>query len=251
MSSRQGEPKRPDGDEPGKQEKRPRAGWWQLKPEERLLFRVLSAAVGFFSAVATFVELYGHSATVVLGWVIGFPIGVSVLLIAIYRMIITKVKLPIFVVVGAGIATVLLAAGVGGIIRSVTASTASGSGSATASGTIAMPRDSAVITGGAMLSASGTVSNLPSEYHLDLFLKIPSVPVFYAAGDPRSTLTITNGDWSGAIFIGTQGPCTVYLVELSPASVVAMNTSIPDQTNGYPSITALGTILASVSLTAN
>jgi len=100
------------------------------------------------------------------------------------------------------------------------------------------------------LSASGTVRNLPPGYRLDLFLKVAYLSVYYAAGDPNTTLTIADGTWSGRIFVGSQGPAAVnlYLVELSPASVQLMNSEFSYQSSGYPSITALGTILARVQL---
>ena len=92
--------------------------------------------------------------------------------------------------------------------------------------------------------------NLPPGYRLDLFLKFADLGVYYAAGDPNTTLTIAGGKWSGGIGVGSHGSTAIYiyLVELSPASVRLMNSEVSYQNNGFPSITALGTILASVKL---
>jgi hypothetical protein len=221
---------------------------------------VVSLALGF-------VQLWPHSPIVALTWAIGLLIVGFLLVVAIYRSITKRVKMPVARLAGICLMGALLGVGAGFLLRSLTAThgpgtaavapmvtgdpPSEGPGGPTASGTIVVPRGGAVITGGAMLSASGTVRNLPSGYHLELFLKIPSVPTYYAAGDPISVITVAAGKWTGAIYIGTQGPCTVYLVEVSPASADLMNTEIPEQSNGYPSITALGATLASVDLTAN
>jgi len=118
-----------------------------------------------------------------------------------------------------------------------------------ASGTFTTPTAGSDI-GDGFLSSSGTVLHLPPGYRLDLFLKVSYLTVYYAAGDPNGTLTIAGGMWSGQIFVGSRGPCTVYLylVELSPASVRLMNSEYSYQSQGYPSVTALGTILARVNL---
>lgn len=272
MSSSLGESDEPERAGPAERGKRSAAGWLRLRSPEKTILARLSAISGLVSAVATYVQL-GHSAIVVLSWAIGISIVVPVATIAIYRSVIHRLEMPVVLMLASGIVAALLGIGGGVIIRSVTAGSGSTqdrpvaasaptttvtggsasrtSGATSATGTIVVPRDGATITGGAQLSASGTVRHLPSAYRLDLFLKIPSVARYYVAGDPRTALTIAGGNWSGAIYIGTQGPCTIYLVTLSPASVTLMNSEPDYQSGGFPSITALGTILASVSLTAN
>jgi len=118
-----------------------------------------------------------------------------------------------------------------------------------ASGSFTTPTAGADISVG-NLSASGTVRNLPPGYRLDLFLKFADTSVYYAAGDPNTTVTIAGGKWSGRIGVGSHAPTAVYiyLVELSPASVRLVNSEVSYQNNGFPSITALGTILARVQL---
>jgi hypothetical protein len=118
-----------------------------------------------------------------------------------------------------------------------------------ASGSFTTPTAGADINVG-NLSASGTVRNLPPGYRLDLFLKFADLSVYYAAGDPNTTVTIAGSKWSGRIGVGSHAPTTIYiyLVELSPASVRLMNSEVSYQNNGFPSITALGTILARVQL---
>jgi hypothetical protein len=258
-----------------------------LQPQEIRLVNGLYAALSVVGLALGFVQLWTHSTIVILAWAIGIPIVVIVGAVAIYRAITRKVKLPVVLLIGISVISGLIGAGGGLFLRSLTATSAGtqphhpgvglsttaipgsaiaastptvtgdpspqASGGLSASGTIAMPRDGATITGGAMLNASGAVRRLPRGYRLELFLKIPSLPVYYAAGDPRNTIAVRDGNWTGAIYIGTQGPCTVYLVELSPASVALMNSTpdIPYQSNGYPSITVLGPTLASVSLAAN
>lgn len=255
MSSSQGESDEPERAGPAKRGERA-ARWLRLRSPEKAMLTRLTAISGVVSAVATYVQL-GHSAIVVLSWAIGISIVVPVATVAIYRSVIHRLEMPVVLVLASGIVAALLGIGGGVIIRSVTASSGStqdrpvAANAPTTTGTIVVPRDGATITGGAQLSASGTVRHLSSAYSLELFLKIPSVARYYAAGDPRTALTIAGGNWSGAIYIGTQGPCTIYLVTLSPASVTLMNSEPDYQSGGFPSITALGTILASVSLTAN
>jgi hypothetical protein len=117
------------------------------------------------------------------------------------------------------------------------------------SGSFTTPTAGADINAG-NLSASGTVRNLPPGYRLDLFLKFADLSVYYVAGDPNTTVTIAGSKWSGRIGVGSHAPTTIYiyLVELSPASVRLMNSEVSYQNNGFPSITALGTILARVQL---
>lgn len=282
MDSGHGQSNGPHAEEPGKGKHR---SWpdWRPRPEELKLLGRLSGVSGPLAALLTFVAFYVHGRTVIVASVVGLFIVIPVAFIAVYRAVTKETRLPIAVVVGGGIVTVLFGAAIGFVIRTVTGGPASAEtprlvtqasapaiarpstaptqgqassaasqtpSTATVSGTIAVPRPGALITGGAMLKASGTVLHLPSGYRLDLFLRVSSVDRYYAAGNPNSALTVVDGKWSGAIYIGAGGPCTVYLVELSPASVVRMNSLISDQRNGYPSITALGIILASVSLTA-
>jgi hypothetical protein len=238
----------PEGEPPRKRSKRPWTGWLHSPPGERMFLTRVITAIGFASAVTAYIQP-GHGLLFDLALGTGISIAVVVAAIAIYRSVIHRVQMPIALGLVGAIAAALLGAWAGAKIRSFT--DRSPTAPILATGTIAAPRNGALIIGGAPLSASGTVRDLPPGYRLDLFLKIPSVPTYYAAGDPRNVLTIRGDDWSGSIYIGAQGPCTVYLVELSPASVVLMNSEILYQSDGYPSITALGTILASVTLSAN
>jgi len=246
MRSEQDPSNKPEDEESAEGNKRSRADWWKPTSQERKILKRFLAVLAALSIVITFVGYYAHGATAILAWSVGLLVVVPIAIVAFYRAIHIRVKLPITIVLSGIIVTVIAGAVVGHIIRAVV-----GPSMVAAIGAIVTPRDGAIITGGALLSVSGTVQDLPPGYRLDLFLKFPHPASYYAAGDPNTTLTITDGRWSGAIYIGAQEPCTVYLVELSPASVKLMNSEIPYQSNGYPSIAALGTILASVSLTAD
>jgi hypothetical protein len=98
------------------------------------------------------------------------------------------------------------------------------------------------------LHASGTAQNIPPGYRLDLFYQIDGYDRFYAA-NPNNSLTLKNGRWFGSIYIGVARPSTLWLVDLSPRAVDIMNSEKYDQSNGYPSIRKLGTVLASEHFT--
>jgi hypothetical protein len=99
------------------------------------------------------------------------------------------------------------------------------------------------------LHVSGTAQNIPSGYHLDVFLQFVGDERYYAADDPNIAAPLINGHWSATIFIGEAKPIILWLVSLSPAEVNLVNGDVPDQTAGYPTLP--GTRLASVSFTAN
>jgi hypothetical protein len=100
------------------------------------------------------------------------------------------------------------------------------------------------------LHASGTAHNVPSGNHLELFLQYKNQPPFYAAGDPDKVITLNTGTghWSGVIYIGEAEPCTLWLVDLTPAEAQLMNREIPEQSGGYPILP--GTVLDHVSFAA-
>ena len=98
------------------------------------------------------------------------------------------------------------------------------------------------------LHVSGTAQNIPSGYHLDVFLQFAGNQRYYAAADPNIAAPLTNGHWSATIFIGEAKPIILWLVSLSPAEINFINNDVPDQTAGYPTLP--GTRLASVSFTA-
>jgi len=279
MSPEQGLPIAPDGEL-----SRQRNPWWKPTKQERSDLASLSTALGALSLAVTLVQLFVHEATVALELSAGLAIVAPTAWILIRRAISHTVKLRVGVMVAGGCVAVLAGVGIGMLIRYITENPAhapllapattdtvqtqqpsnpppssappspsqSSSGQPATSGArgrFTTPTAGKDISDG-YLSASGTVRNLPPGYRLDLFLKVAYLSVYYAAGDPNAALTIADGNWSGRIFVGSQGPTAVYiyLVELSPASVQLMNSEHSYQSNGYPSITALGTILARVQL---
>ena len=100
------------------------------------------------------------------------------------------------------------------------------------------------------LHASGSARDVPRGNHLELFLQFKNQPPFYAAGDPDSVIKLnpSNGQWSGVIYIGEAEPCTLWLVDLTPAEAELMNQEVSYQSAGYPALP--GTVLAHVSFTA-
>ena len=261
--------------------------WWKPTKQERADLAPLSSALTALSLALALVQLYVHDATVALVLSAALAVVVPTALILIRRMLSRRVKLRVSVIAAGACVAVLAGIGIGLIIGHYTESSGHSPVSApttTATAQTHQPSSplasspppsgpppsqspsSPLVTSGARgtfttpaagigisdgyLNASGTVQNLPHGYRLDLFLKVAYLSVYYAAGDPNSQLTITGGKWSGQIFIGSQGPTAVYiyLVELSPASVQLMNREYTYQSAGYPSVTALGTVLAVVRL---
>jgi hypothetical protein len=100
---------------------------------------------------------------------------------------------------------------------------------------------------------SGTVANIPTGYKIDLFLHFDgagSSTRYYAAGDPNTQLTVSNGHWTGDIYIGAAYPLTILLVLLSPDDVKWINDPAQTdyQNNGFPSMP--WTVLTSAMYTA-
>jgi hypothetical protein len=273
----------PQQNPPDDESSRKKNPWWKpASPELKVLTRFY-AILGAFSLVLTLVQLFEHQAAAALAWSIGLMIAVPTLMILVYRAVTRRIEVRVAVMIAAVIVTVLAGAGIGGIIRYTTdnpranpphsepltratadtqqpsnpppsipsprQSPSSPPVTSGASGSFTSPAASTGISDG-YLSASGIARNLPRGYRLDLFLKVTYLSVYYSAGDPNSQLTITGDKWSGQIFIGSQGPTAVYiyLVELSPASVQLVNREYTYQSAGYPSVTALGTVLAKVQL---
>jgi hypothetical protein len=288
MSSDQGQPHESADHETSAAKKRSRTDSLKFRPGEIKVIVAIATIVGFVSAVASLVGLKAHGFIAVLTWSVAIVIVVILAVVAVMRGIRHQVKLPILIVIVGLIAAVLVGGAVGNVIRtsgdnstgrthqaspphqspSSSASPSTppgGSPSATPSqtaptssppptrgvmGTIAMPDNGADVTAQQMLSSSGTIRHLQPGYRIDLFLKFAGLDVYYAAGDPNSVLKLSGTTWSGSIFVGRAAPCTLYLVDLSPSSVRLMNSETSYQSNGYPSITALGKILASVSFTS-
>jgi len=279
MSSDQGQDRDAPGEEPSPGKARP---WWKPTQREIKVITQIGLFLGPLSSVVTIVALlYAHGGAAILLWSLVLMIAVPLSVMVLDRVITRKVMRPILIVAGGVLAVVLAGAFVGAVIGYLlrpasgeivgshhpplasgsftalpsTSTSSSGPpptspGAVTTTGTISVPVNGADVTADVMLPASGTVHDLPRGYRLDLFLKFAGMETYYAAGDPNSALTLVNGRWSGSIYIGAATQCTVYLVELSPGSVQLMNSEISDQSNGYPSIDALGTTLASVSLTS-
>jgi hypothetical protein len=121
----------------------------------------------------------------------------------------------------------------------------------TLGGTITVPPNgSTAVYVTEQLHASGTTQNVPSGNHLELFLQYKTYPPFYAAGNPENVIKLdtSTGQWSGVIYIGEAEPCTLWLVDLTPAEAQQMNQEVSDQSAGYPTLP--GTVLAHVSFTA-
>jgi hypothetical protein len=290
MSTREEPPAAPKNDspehdtpEPERDSKSQGHPWWSWRrwgatKEERADRAKLSSALTALTLILALVQLYVHQPTVALTLSIVLAIAGPTALLLIRRGFIRTVKLRVGVMVAGGLVAVLAGVVIGAFIKNITNSPApshpisaratqrpatptpsssppsspSPSPSSKNQASITTPTDGTSV-GDGFLSASGTVRQLPPGYRLDLFLKTSLYPVFYAAGDPNTTLTITGDHWSGKIFIGVQ-PCSaiLYLVELSPASVRTMNiVDISDQSGGYPSITALGPVLAAVTLSVS
>lgn len=202
----------------------------------------VATVFGLLSGAVTVVGLYAHGPTVILAWSVGFTVVVLLGIVTINRAMGHNINLRVPVMVG-GLVVIVLAGGLlGAGIRYATVPQAGNP-----AGTIAAPGSGAQVIAGEMLNASGTATDLAPGYRIDLFLKLVGVDVYYAAGDPDSTLKLVGNWWSGTIFIGGAAHCTLYLVYLSPSSVQAMNSEPAYQQSGFPSITALGIVLASVS----
>jgi len=117
-------------------------------------------------------------------------------------------------------------------------------------GTITDPRNGAAdVHKHEQLGVSGTAQNIPSGYHLDVFLQFAGYQRYYAAANPDIAAPLINGHWSATIFIGDSGSIIIWLVSLSPAEAKLMNSEVTYQSAGYPTLP--GTRLASVEFTAN
>ena len=140
------------------------------------------------------------------------------------------------------IAALVIAAGIGFWVSASSRTAAS-------TGTITNPSNGAPNVHEGQLHVSGTAQNIPSGYRLDVFLQFAGQPRYFIAADPNVAAPLINGHWSATIDVGDSGSIILYLVSLSPAEVELVNHEVPDQTNGYPTLT--GAKLASVSLSAN
>lgn len=276
MSPRRDPPATPEGEQP-----RGGSPLWRPTKQDRESLTSFYGVLAVLTVALALVGPFLHQPVVALVVSAGLVIVASAVLILIRRAISRTIKVRISVMIGSAVIAVLAGVGIGVLIRYVSQSPAhhplsapatvnartehpATPSPATPSQSSAPPSPS--VTTGAVatfttptagtdisdgyLSAAGTVRRLPAGYRLDLFLKVSYLSVYYAAGDPNSALTTVGDRWSGSIFVGSQGPCTVYieLVELSPTSVRLMNSEDSYQSGGYPSVTVLGTTLATVRL---
>ncbi len=120
------------------------------------------------------------------------------------------------------------------------------------SGSFTFPRFDAADIHSGQLYTFGTAQNIEKNNHLDVFLQFAGSNKYFAAGNPDTSAPLIGGNWTCEIDVGAPGNIILYLVDLSPASVRLVNSKadVPYQSNGYPSIVKLGTILASVQFTA-
>jgi hypothetical protein len=103
------------------------------------------------------------------------------------------------------------------------------------------------------LQLSGTAQDIPSGYRLDLFLQFGNSgngTRYYIAADPKSAITLHNGNWAAPIYVGDPGSIIIRLVLLSPSEIAYVDSpsSAAYQENGFPTLP--GTTLASANYTA-
>lgn len=144
----------------------------------------------------------------------------------------------------------IIAAGAVVAVRELTSSSPPRQSSSSApKGSFVVPSLGATVGARKQLHASGT-ANIQPGHKLELFLQFGDQANYYAAGDPRTSIPLVKGRWHGEIYIGAAGTITLWLVDLPPHSVVLINKEVNYQNNGFPNITKLGKILASVQCTA-
>lgn len=151
------------------------------------------------------------------------------------------------VVVACG--TLIIAAGAVAAVRELISPSPPRHSSSAAKGSFGVPSLGATVGARKQLHASGT-ANIQPGHKLELFLQFGDQANYFAAGDPRTSVPLVKGRWHGEIYIGAAGTITLWLVDLPPNSVVLINKEVNYQNNGFPNITKLGKILASVQCTA-
>jgi hypothetical protein len=236
----------------------------KLTSREKTVFTVSSVILGALSGTAGLVSFYVHGSTAVLLSSVGL-LAVASAFVAVNRGAGHSVGVPVLGALAALIGAVVVAGAIGGVVAyniwpsarssvSATSRRASVSPSvAVASSTAAVPHRSASPTSsvrvppkttGAFtypvdgaenvpsketLQAAGIAQNIQPQHHLLIFLQWVGLNTYWG-GDPD--VLVKNGQWTGTVCVGDPGSIKLYLVDLGPEGLKALNSN--DWNNGFP-----------------